>query len=476
MRRAWACLALLAGLSGLLPAARAAEPDHDGYLFRVEADAVLLAADAPGVEAVSPEHGLYRAETRGEALAFAGPEGAAWIEPNYYVTLLDGPDDPALGAQWSLEAVGLQAAWDRGLTGAGVRVGVVDSGLYAGHEELAGADILPGRNYMAGSLEEADPEDTSDTFGHGTFVSGVIAAGTDNGVGVAGLAPGVELVPLKCFEGKTGTVAAVVAAILGGVDDYACRILNLSFGLASDSTALREAVEHARAQGVLLVAAVGNAGTETLYYPAAYPGVVGVGSVGRTLAPAAATQHNDSVDLTAPGEKVLGLGIGGPDDYETGSGTSYAAPCVTAAAALALEAAPELTAEELAQLLCDSAEDLGAPGYDTSYGWGLLSLPALLERAAGDAPLTLEQSGGQLLLTGLWTGPAAGGRLWAAFYAGDRLLACREVAAEWTAEGARLDAALDIPSGAERVKLLALGAGQTPAAPPAELGLEPPPG
>lgn len=469
MRCGWAALALAAVLLGPpLPAAGAAEAsaEYDGWLFRVEPDAVLLAADVPGVEAVSAEHGLYRAETQGAALAFAGLEGTTWIEPNYYVTLLDTPDDPYYGQQWSLKAIGAEAAWGMGLSGAGVRIGVVDSGIYAEHEDLAEADILPGHNYMS------ENGDTTDTFGHGTFVAGVIAATADNGLGVAGLAPEAELVPLKCFEGRRSTVAAVTAAIYGGVDDYACDILNLSFGVTEDTNALRDAVEHAQERDALLVAAVGNAGTETLYYPAAYEGVVGVGSVGEMLEAASATQHNESVLLAAPGERVLGLGISGPSDYITGSGTSYAAPCVTAAAALLLEGKPELAAEELLHLFCDSAEDLGMEGYDTTFGHGLLSLPTLLERA-GNAPITLEQSGEQLFLKGLWVEQATGRCLWVAFYAGDKLLACREVTAEWTEEGARLDTVLAIPGGAERVKLLALGAGQAPVAEPAELELEP---
>jgi len=468
-RRIWACLALLAALGGLLPpAARAAaEPEYDGYLFRMKGDAALLKGDMPGVEAVAPERGLYRAETEADVRAFAGRDGAAWIEPNYYVALLDVPDDPYYGQQWSLAAVGAEAAWDRGLTGAGVRVGVVDSGICAEHEDLAEANLLPGHNYMA------DNSDTSDAYGHGTFVAGVIAAGTDNGLGAAGLAPGAELVPLKCFEGRVTTLDAVVAAIWGGVDDYGCGVLNLSFGLERESNALREAVEYAMEAGVLLVAAVGNAGTEALYYPAAYPGVVGVGSVGEMLEPASATQHNESVLLTAPGERILGLGIQSPDGYETGSGTSYAAPCVTAAAALALEANPGLTAEELRGLLRDSARDLGEPGYDVSYGFGLLSLPDLLRLAAGKAELTLRQSGGRLLLEGVWAGPGETAALWAAFYGGGRLMDCVPVdAAETAADGVLLDTALSIPDGAERVKLLALdGHGLAPAAAALELEL-----
>ena len=183
MRCGWAALALAAVLLGPpLPAAGAAEAsaEYDGWLFQVEPDAVLLAADVPGVEAVSAEHGLYRAETQGAALAFAGLEGTTWIEPNYYVTLLDTPDDPYYGQQWSLKAIGAEAAWGMGLSGAGVRIGVVDSGIYAEHEDLAEADILPGHNYMS------ENGDTTDTFGHGTFVAGVIAATADNGLGVAG--------------------------------------------------------------------------------------------------------------------------------------------------------------------------------------------------------------------------------------------------------------------------------------------------
>ena len=454
-RRLRRLLAGLVALTLLIPAASgAAEPDYDGYVFRLAPGAAVLQEEAQGVEPVAPQAGIYRAESQADALAFAGAQ-LEYLEPNYYVTLLDSPT-----SSWGWEAVAADAAATAGLTGAGVRVGVVDSGIYAQHTALAGANIVEGEDFTQyGS--------TTDTLGHGTFVAGVIA-GAD-----WGLAPGVELVPLKCFTGRTGTLADAVSAIYAGVDKYHCDVLNMSLGIAQQSDALADAVAHAAEAGVVLVAAVGNAGTERLYYPAAYEGVLGVGSVKADLQPASATQHNASVDLTAPGDKIPGLGISGPEAWLTGSGTSYAAPWVTAAAALILEWNPELTPDEVAQLLCDGAVDLGPQGWDPDFGWGLLSVSGLVDALELQEELTLRQEEDAVCLRGIWSGLDADTHLWAVFYRGAALAACVPVTAvSVTAEGAVIHGELPIPEGADRFKLLALEAGSLiPAAAARELTL-----
>ena len=254
-------------------------------------------------------------------------------------------------------------------------------------------------------------------MGHGTFITGILAAATGNGVGVAGLAPQAEIVPLKCFTAKTGSISAVVAAIYDGVDVYQCQVLNMSFGvkqsgvesgLPENPRALEEAVAHAEEKGVILVAAAGNApsgstGNDPVLYPAGYDTVIGVGSVDREKAISKFSYQNDSVYITAPGQGLHGLGIASGTTYVTGQGTSYAAPMVSAAAALALSVKPELTPAEFRDLLLDTAEDLGEPGWDTVYGHGLLDIGGLLEILVDQWRL-VEQAGERTLfvrMTGL---------------------------------------------------------------------------
>lgn len=379
----------------LLPcAAHAAE--YDGYIVRIEPAVSLLSEGdglPVGVEEIYASEGLYKVEDPAmvEELADAGL--LVYAEPDYLIELETVPDDPALagGKQWGLSLVGMEYAWNHGITGASpsgerVRVGIVDSGLYADHEDLAGTAVVPGTNYCV-KEGAAARGDTTDNVGHGTFVAGVIAAATGNGTGIAGMAPDVEIVPLKCFDGQTGSISNIVAAIYGGVDGYRCQVLNLSFGTTAEKAgqSLRDAIAHAAEQGVLMAAAVGNVaapgvstGSDPLLYPAAYDTVAGVGAVDADKRVSSFSYQNAGVWITAPGEEVYGLSNTSAGAYKSGSGTSYATPMVTAAAALALSVKPDLTCAEWMELLRSTAEDLGEPGYDFAYGYGLLRIDRLL--------------------------------------------------------------------------------------------------
>jgi len=379
-------LALLCLTGGALAA------EHDGYIIRLEPGPSLLSDGQSlpeGVEEIRGDQRLYKTadETLIAELEAAGL--LAYAEPDYPAYLLELPDDPMLDSQWDLTMIGMERVWERGLTGeqadgTAVRVGIIDSGLYAGHEDLADSRVLRGVNLLAEEGTD-DRYDTSDSVGHGTFIAGTIAAAADNGAGIAGIAPGAELLPLKCFDSTKGNVSDIVEAIYAGTD-AGCRVLNMSFGVeeAYAGQALAEAIAYAAEEDVILVAAVGNSssggtGGDPLLYPAAYEEVIGVGAVDGEKEISYFSHRNSSVCVTAPGEALCGLDISAPDDYKTGKGTSFAAPEVAAAAALALSVDPELTPEEFGALLRLSSEDLGEAGYDTVYGHGLLNIAALLE-------------------------------------------------------------------------------------------------
>lgn len=397
----------------LLPGvARAAE--YDGYIVRIESEIMLLSEqELPrGVEEIYAPEGLYRVDDPSVVGELADAGLLVYAEPNYLIELDDVPDDPAFtgGEQWSLPMVGMGYAWDHGITGASasgerVRVGIVDSGLYADHEDLVGATVIPGTNYCVAEGHTAR-KDTSDSVGHGTFVAGTIAASTGNGIGIAGIAPDVELVPLKCFDGKTGKLDNIAAAIYSGVDIYHCQVLNMSFGTTAEKAGktLRDAIAYAAEQGVFMTAAVGNlpatgvsTGSDPLQYPAAYDTVVGVGAVDADRCVSAFSYQNESVFITAPGEELYGLSTASDTAYTSGSGTSYATPFAAAAAALALSVKPDLTRTEWMELLQATAEDLGEPGYDPAYGCGLLRIDRLL--AALRAMWFVSETEGVLRLT-----------------------------------------------------------------------------
>ena len=254
--------------------------------------------------------------------------------------------------------------------GQGVRVGVIDSGVNP-HPDLSNR-LLTGSNYMEDAKE---PEDTSDGYGHGTSVAGLIAGAGEHGY--IGTAPGAEIVPLKITDGKAIKVSAICRAIYGGIDDYDCDILNMSLGVTGEFESLKEAVEYAESQNVLLVSAVGNNGRTTAYYPASYETVIGVGAVDQEGYVSTRSNHNASVFLTAPGIEVRSLDASG--SYSLHTGTSFAVPQVTGAAAMLLSIDPALSPREVMDLLAGSANDRGAEGYDEYYGYGILNLGGSVE-------------------------------------------------------------------------------------------------
>lgn len=439
MKKGVPFLILLLVLLLASPAGAEEGAEYDGYLIQVQTEeAALFSLLPPGIEAVAPEAGIYRADTPEDA-AYFGPDALLRVEPNYMVELFDAQETGT--ATWNLELMGTQTAARADLDGSGVRVGVVDSGLYGEHEALAGAHILAGWNYIDGSA------DTSDSVGHGTFVTAIVTAA----------APGAEVVPLKCFSAKSGALSGIIAAIYGGVDQYECDVLNMSFGMDKDSDLLREAIRYAAGKGTVLAAAVGNDGMQTMKYPAGYDEVIGVGMVAADKTVAPRSQHNRSVMLTAPGSGVTGPDITGPDAYKTSSGTSYACPHVAAAAALLRQAAPDMTAEEIGAALVEGAEDLGEPGYDEYYGYGLLSVTATLESLP---PLTAPEDGGIRLRVARPLAEAESPRVWAAGYSNrGQMLACCPLKVSLKDGILTATGLLPGPAETEQVKLFFLGDG-----------------
>ena len=366
-------------LLGALPAA-ALEPEEPYLVLLQEHPVSLLAADK--LTPVAPESGIYLVEDRGTAEAMVEQGVALACAPNCTVELLGDftvPTPNDSGSSWHWQAIGADYPAAVGCTGKGVRIALVDSGVYVDHPELKAAKIEPGWNYVDGN------EDISDGVGHGTFIAGLLAAQPDNGAGICGLCPDATLVPLKAFSATTGTLDTALAAIEDAWRKYDCDIIHMSFGILAQSlkeenrlimeAALETASEHA-----LLVAAAGNSNGTAAYYPAAYEGVLSVAAVSQGLSRWTSgfygSQYNDTVDLAAPGGDITSLSTSG--ELIIGSGTSYAAPLATAAAALLLEREPELTGAELTERLMASAQDLGEPGRDDEYGAGLLRVDRLL--------------------------------------------------------------------------------------------------
>ncbi|MDC7123767.1 S8 family serine peptidase, partial [Cellulomonas fimi] len=278
--------------------------------------------------------------------------------------------------------------WDF-TAGQGTVVAVLDSGVYAAHEDLV-ARMLPGTDLVD---NDADP---SDPYGHGTLVAGVAAATGNNGRGAVGVAHRASILPVRVLDaqgyGTDSRVAAGIAwAVARGAD-----VINLSLGGPATSPAMLDAIRAAVGQGVVVVAAAGNTGTQVPQYPAAYaPQVRGLLSVSATDdwgALAGWSTWGDTVSISAPGNDMVGPGING--GYVAGSGTSFAAPVVSGAAALLTAASPRLDPGAVEDRLVAAARDAGPRGYDPYYGAGIVDVASTvflsaavavpLDRAPGD--------------------------------------------------------------------------------------------
>jgi len=280
------------------------------------------------------------------------------------------PNDPLLGSQWGWRRLGgpsLRTVGDGGT----LVVAVLDTGVDAAHPDLAGR-VLAGWDSM-----NPAGDGRRDPNGHGTHVAGIIAAGVDNAEGIAGVAPGVRILPVRVLDASgNGDDDELALGIIWAVD-HGADILNLSIGGAVPSALLEGAIDYALDAGVLVVVAAGNAGASgnVPSYPAAYPQVLAVGATDSADRRAIFSNTGSYLDIAAPGSWIVSTWPGGR--YQTSSGTSMAAPFVSAAAAL-VQARTGLRGRALGVRLVADAVDLGTPGRDDEFGAGLVNPLALI--------------------------------------------------------------------------------------------------
>jgi len=307
------------------------------------------------------------------------------------------PNDPHYPRQWNLRRVGAAALWRRTPRGAGIRVAVLDTGV-SPVEDLPPSTLLPGVSLVPGVASAADDQ------GHGTHVAGTIAQATHNGLGVAGMAPAVEILPIKVLAASGAGSSATVAAGIDYAVDHGAQVVHLSLGGPySDAVAL--AVSRAVASGALVVAAAGNTGTTGVAWPAGLPQVIGVGAVGPGGALAPYSSFGEGLTVLAPGGDTRQPDGGilqdtvGPDGghaYRALQGTSMAAPHVTGAVAALLSAG--LSPAAARQALVSTATDDGI--WSAQRGFGEIDLPRAV-RWGIDAPAGLRACVGLLLAIGV---------------------------------------------------------------------------
>ncbi|MCL4367595.1 MAG: S8 family peptidase [Actinobacteria bacterium] len=315
--------------------------------------------------------------------AVAGISGVNYVEPDLVVQALGKPvqtqgkpvqRQPAQVLPWGVDRVNADLVW-ASYTADPVKVAVVDTGIDTNHPDLAG-------NLKGGMSAVSYTRSYNDDNGHGSHVAGIIAA-VNNSIGVVGVAPAADLYAVKVLDRNgSGYLSDIIEGLQWVVTNH-LNVVNMSLGTSSYSSSFDAAVQQTIASGVVVVAAAGNSGPgiNTVMYPAKFAGVIAVSATNsdssNTIAPF--SSRGPEVDLAAPGVSVFSTYKN--QSYATLSGTSMASPHVAGVAALVLNSpigADDLNANgvwdpnEVEKRLDDTAQDLGATGFDTNYGYGLV--------------------------------------------------------------------------------------------------------
>jgi len=321
-----------------------------------------------------------------------------FAEPNYLVQIADTiPNDPGWSRQYGPVNIQAPQAWDITTGSSSVVVAVIDSGVDLGHPDLA-AKIWNNPGETGGGKETNGLDDDDDGYvddwrgwdfvngdnnpqddnGHGTHVAGIAAAASNNGVGVAGVAWGARVMPLKVLDNTGSGSESDLAAAMVWAADHGARIINLSLGAPSPSSVMEDAVNYAYLNGVTVVAAAGNAGSLGVLYPAAYDNALAVASTNASNNRSSFSNYGPEIDLAAPGSSIFSTVPTGtcsycdPSGYDYLSGTSMATPHVAGVAAL-LAGQPGFDSPDKIRIAMQStALDLGDPGWDQFYGFGLV--------------------------------------------------------------------------------------------------------
>jgi len=298
------------------------------------------------------------------------------------------PNDPDFRLQWGLYNVGSSPsgksaavradiaapfAWPIHWGSSSVTVAIVGRGVNS-HPQFADR-LLDGRAFVD------DPFDTRDSCPNDTHLAGIIGAATNDGAGVAGINGRVRLLPVRVFSGCSGTSRATADGIRWAADQGADIILAAVQFYNTEDLLLCDAVAYAAGRGALVIAPVGHIAAHEVAIPGRCSEAIAVASTNALDEPSALSNFGPEVDLSAPGEDIWSTWIGGGYSYlPENRDTHAAAAFVAGVASLVMSYAPQLPAGQAAQVLFDSADDLGEPGWDESFGHGRVNAASALGR------------------------------------------------------------------------------------------------
>ncbi|MCH8880269.1 MAG: S8 family peptidase [Planctomycetes bacterium] len=351
--------------------------------------------------------------------------GIRIVEPNYRYFPAREPNDEFFALQWNHPLINLPDAWDITTGDPSVIIAVVDTGILGDHPDIS-ARLIPGYDFISdpasardGDGIDSDPTDEGDLSGgpgassfHGTHVTGVLGAVSDNGVDIAGVTWGCPIMPVRALGvgggssfdiGEAVRYAAGIANVSGVVPETPATVINMSIATTAGSppsSLMGNAISEAVAKGIVVVVAAGNDGSSLPAYPAAFPDSISVAACDPQLELAPYSNFGTTIDFGAPGGN-LALDLTG-DGYGDGvlslmgietaagiehslsfqHGTSMACPHVAGVVALMKSENPDLSVAEVREILADTAIDVGAEGPDLKFGAGVINAAGAVSEAA----------------------------------------------------------------------------------------------
>ncbi|KAB7704036.1 S8 family serine peptidase [Bacillus aerolatus] len=299
-------------------------------------------------------------------------DNVTYAEPHYILLQNEVNDTYYQNYQWNLPAIGTETGWNVTRGSKDVKIAVVDTGVDLDHPDLSHR-LIKGYNVLANNN---NPDDDN---GHGTHVAGIIASVTNNGEGVAGITWYNPIIPVKVMNSQgIGGSFDVAKGILWAVD-HGADVINLSLGNYQPSSVMEEAIRYAMEKDVVVISAAGNDNSSQPSFPAAYPGVLSVAAVDWEGKRAPFSNYGDYIDIAAPGVYIASTFSNG--QYASLSGTSMAAPHVSALAGLIRSLDPDMKSTEVVETMTQTTQKVGQAVPNIYYGNGVIDNTGALQLA-----------------------------------------------------------------------------------------------
>ena len=301
-----------------------------------------------------------------------------FAEPDAVLAPALTPNDPYYSMEWHLAKIQAPLAWDITTGSETVTIAILDSGINSAHPDLTGL-VVPGWNFYDNNA------DTTDVTGHGTAVAGQACTLGNNGIGIAALAWGCKIMPLRVADPDGYTSYSMIASALTYAADHGARVANASFTITGSSSTLSSAAQYLESKGGVFTGSAGN--DASFDSTADDPYILRVSATDSSDVIASFSATGNNIDLCAPGVNIVTTTKSG--GYGYGTGTSASAPIVAGVAALMISANPAVSGAQIRDILKETADDLGTPGWDPTYGWGRVNaykaVQAALNAGNGDS-------------------------------------------------------------------------------------------